>query len=186
MDELDTLNATLDAAFDTVPDTTVPATSVENKVVDTFVFDTGRRGYNINGYIATFNPVDLGFIDDFNDMIKRLGARNDAMKDEMKAAGNNSDRVSKALKDYRAKGTELFDGLLGDGATLGIFHGSSPFATQPDTRLPLWLIVTDYLSDIVGEALMSLPDKANTDALRASAAKSKALMQKYKIEAVKG
>lgn len=184
MDELENFDAALDAAFDTEQDTAVLA-NVEDRVVDTFTFDTGRRSYNINGYVATLNPTDLGFINEFNDMIKGLGIRNDAMKKEMKAAGNNSDKVARALKDYCAKGTELFDGLLGDGATLGIFHGSSPFATQLDTRLPLWLIVTDYLSDIIGEALMALPDKAKTDTLRASAAKSKALMQKYKIEVVK-
>lgn len=182
MAELDAL----DTELDTAPDAAETGADLETQVVDTFMFDTGRRGHNVNGYIATFNPVDLGFISDFNDVVKRLGTRNDAMRDEMNAAGNNPDKVTKILSDYRAKGTEIFDGLLGDGATLGIFHGSSPFAIQPDTRLPLWLIVTDYLSDIIGRSLMALPDKANTDALRATAAKSKALMQRYKIEAVKG
>lgn len=151
-------------------------------MAEVFNFDTGLKEYVINGYSVFFNPVDVEFINRFNSAMKRLGAKQDALKDEMKSAGDDSERVIAALEDYCASGTELFDGLLGDGATAGVFCGCSPFAIQAETRLPLWVILADKLTDLISDALLELPDEVKTDTLLASGAKSKAILTKYKVK----
>lgn len=147
-----------------------------------FNFDTGKREYVFNGYSVFFNPVDVEFINKFNGTMKRIGAKQEALKDEMQDAGADSDRVIAALEEYCKLGTELFDNLLGEGATEGVFCGCSPFAIQAETRLPLWVIVVDKIADLIGEAMLALPDEAKTSGLLASASKSKAIATKYKVK----
>lgn len=146
-----------------------------------FNFDTGKRDYLINGYIVSFNPTDADFITRFNATLKRLGAAQEKFQQEMKDAGEDSDKTTAALEGFCAKGRGLFDGLFGEGASDGMFNGCSPFAVQSDTRLALWVILCDYLADIIGSAILELPDEVKTDSLRASGAKSKAILAKYKI-----
>jgi hypothetical protein len=63
-----------------------------------------------------------------------------------------------------------------------MFGGCSPFAIQPETRLPLWVILCDYISSVIMTALEELPEETKTDKLLVSGARSKALLQKYKIK----
>ena len=147
-----------------------------------FNFDTGKRDYLINGYTVSFNPTDADFITRFNATLKRLGAAQEAFQQEMKDAGEDADKTTAALEGYCAKGRSLFDDLFGEGASDGMFNGCSPFAIQSDTRLALWVILCDYLADVIGEAILALPDEIKTDSLRANGAKSKAILAKYKIK----
>lgn len=146
-----------------------------------FNFDTGRRDYVINGYTVSFNPTDADFITKFNTTLKRLGAAQEQFQQEMKNAGEDSDKTTAALEGFCSKGRTLFDDLFGVGASDGVFGGCSPFAIQSDTRLALWVILCDYLADVIGDAILELPDEVKTDSLRASGAKSKAILAKYKV-----
>lgn len=162
----------------------VDASDGITKVVgaNVFNFDTGKRDYVINGHVVSFNPTDADFITRFNSMLKRLGVAQDRFQQEMKDAGDDSDKTTAALEGYCAKGREIFDGLFGEGASDGMFGGCSPFAVQSDTRLALWVILCDYISDVIADAILELPDEVKTDSLRANGAKSKALLAKYKIK----
>lgn len=164
--------------------TTTPAATV----ADTFVFDTGVRIYEVNGYALKFNPTDDAFVCRYNGMLKRLGAKQDELGTAMKQANEDGDgdKMLAILDEYRAVAIESFDALLGDGASDSVFGGCSPLAVQPDTRLPLWVIVCDYLGSVIMQAIDELPEEAKTDKLRIDGAKSRALVQKYKIKARTG
>lgn len=147
-----------------------------------FNFDTGRQDFTINGYTVSFNPTDADFVNRFNLMLKQLGAYQEKFRDTMKDAGDDADKTTAALSEFCDKGRAAFDGLLGEGASDGIFNGCSPFAIQSDTRLSLWVVICDYFADVIGDAILALPDEVKTDSLRANGAKSKAIMSKYKIK----
>ena len=146
-----------------------------------FNFDTGKRDYVINGFTVSFNPTDADFITKFNATLKRLGAAQERFQAEMKDAGEDADKTTAALEGYCATGRALFDDLFGEGASDGVFNGCSPFAVQADTRLALWVVLCDYLADVIGDAILELPDEIKTDSLRANGAKSKAILAKYKV-----
>jgi len=157
------------------------ADEIKGSANNVFNFDTGRKNYVINGYTVSFNPTDADFITRFNATLKRLGAAQERFQAEMKDAGDDADKTTAALEGYCAKGRSLFDDLFGEGASDGMFNGCSPFAIQSDTRLALWVILCDYLADMIGDAILALPDEIKTDGLRANGAKSKAILAKYKV-----
>lgn len=151
-----------------------------------FSFDTGLRSYDINGYIVTFNPTDSRFITGFNKLLKKLNVKQDELAEIMRDAGDDADIVIDTLGEYGTYSVEAFDTCFGAGASDGMFGGCSPFTVQPDTRIPLWVILCDYIANEIMTALDELPEEAKTDKLLMSGAKSKALLQKYKIKAQAG
>lgn len=150
-------------------------------MAEVFNFDTGLRQYVINGHVVSFNPADAGFITDFNRLLKKLSDKQDELAEVMRNANDDTETVVKALEDYCAYGVDAFDSCFGEGASVGMFGGCSPFAVQSDTRLPLWVILCDFISNTIMTALDDLPEETKTDKLLMSGAKSKALLQKYKI-----
>ena len=148
----------------------------------TFTFETGVREYDINGYRLKINPTDAGFVSAFNKMLKRLSTKQDELAEVMRVAGSDAERVVDALDEFCAYGITAFDTCFGEGSSTGMFGGCSPFAVQPETKLPLWVILCDYIANEIMTALDELPDEAKTNTLLVSGTKSKALLQKYKIQ----
>jgi hypothetical protein len=83
---------------------------------------------------------------------------------------------------YCSFGVAEFDACFGEGATDGLFEGCSPFAPQPGTNLPLWVVFCDYIADTIMTAIEGMPEEANTESLRVDSERSKALMNKYKVK----
>jgi hypothetical protein len=151
-------------------------------MAETFEFSTGLRQYDINGYRLSINPTDAGFVSAFNKMLKQLSAKQDEVAEVMRDADDDAEKVVEALDEYCEFGVAAFDTCFGEGASYGMFGGCSPFAIQPETRLPLWVILCDYISSVIMTALEELPEETKTDKLLVSGARSKALLQKYKIK----
>lgn len=151
-------------------------------MAEVFNFETGLKEYVINGWAVRFNPADPGFVGNFNTMLSHLSKGQDELRETMKKSKGASDIVVEAVNEYCAFGIVEFDTCFGEGACNGIFEGCSLFAPQPDTNLPLWVIFCDYIADIIMNAIEALPDDAKTDGLRVDGARSKALMDKYKVK----